>query len=111
MGPLLAKVFPHAKRRPVLRPGRVEDHPHEEAPRGGRVLIDVDDVQPGVGEEPRDRGDQPRPIRAGEQQSRGFGLRSDQGIMSYFGLSTRCRAKIRNEQVSCVTAATLIPSL
>ena len=48
---------------------RVEDHPHEEPPLGGRVLVDVDDVEPGVGEEAADRGDQPRPVRAGEEQA------------------------------------------
>jgi hypothetical protein len=45
------------------------------------VLVDVDDVQPGLGKEARDRRDQPRPIRAGKQQARGVGVRSDQGIM------------------------------
>jgi hypothetical protein len=38
------------------------------------VLVDVDDVQPGVGEEARDGGDQPRSIRAGEQEARGIGI-------------------------------------
>jgi hypothetical protein len=45
------------------------------------VLIDVDDVQPGFRQEAGDRRDQPRPIGAGEQQTGGVDLRSDQGIM------------------------------
>jgi hypothetical protein len=45
------------------------------------VLIDVDDVQPRVGEEAGNRGDQPRPIRAGEQQARGVGFGIDARIM------------------------------
>ena len=50
--------------------GGVEDHPHEEATLGGRVLVGVDDVEPGVGEEAADGRDQPRPVGAGEQQAR-----------------------------------------
>jgi hypothetical protein len=34
------------------------------------VLVGIDDVEAGVGEEAADRGDQPRPVRAGEQQAR-----------------------------------------
>jgi hypothetical protein len=33
------------------------------------VLVGVDDVEPGVGEEAADGGDQPGPIRAGEEQA------------------------------------------
>ena len=46
----------------------VEDHPHEEAPLGAGVLVDVDDVEPGLGEEAADAGDQARLVGAGEQQ-------------------------------------------
>jgi hypothetical protein len=41
------------------------------------VLVDVDDVQPGFGEEARDGRDQAGPIRAGEQEARGVGVRND----------------------------------
>jgi hypothetical protein len=34
------------------------------------VLVGVDDVEAGIGEEAADRGDQPRPVRAGQQQAR-----------------------------------------
>ncbi len=47
----------------------VEDHPDEETPLGGRVLVDVDDVEPGVGQEAADGRDQPWPVRAGKQQA------------------------------------------
>ena len=49
---------------------RVEDHPHEEAALVARVLVGVDDVEPGLGEEAADRGDQTRPVGAGKQQAR-----------------------------------------
>ena len=49
----------------------VEDHPHEEAALVAGVLVGVDDVEAGFGEEAADRGDQPGPVGAGEQQSRG----------------------------------------
>jgi hypothetical protein len=45
------------------------------------VLVDVDDVQAGSGEEAGDRRDQARPVGAGEQQARGVGIWSDQRIM------------------------------
>jgi hypothetical protein len=45
------------------------------------VLIDVDDVQAGFGEEAGDGRDQPRAVGAGEQQTGGLGGCSDQGIM------------------------------
>jgi hypothetical protein len=44
------------------------------------VLVGVDDVEAGVGEEAADRGDQPRPVRAGEQQAR-CGVLGDARIM------------------------------
>lgn len=34
------------------------------------MLIGVDDVEPGVGEEATDRGDQPRPVGTGKEQAR-----------------------------------------
>jgi hypothetical protein len=34
------------------------------------MLVRVDDVEARVGEEAADAGDQPRPVRAGEEQSR-----------------------------------------
>jgi hypothetical protein len=62
------------------------------------VLIDVDDVQPRFGEEAGDRRDQPRPIGAGEQQARGVGVRSDQGIMPIRGAMRLLEPKARNER-------------
>jgi hypothetical protein len=44
------------------------------------VLIGVEDVEARLGEEAADRGDQPRPVRAGKQQA-GCGLRGDARIM------------------------------
>jgi hypothetical protein len=41
------------------------------------VLIGVEDVAPGVGEEAADGGDQARLVRAGEQQARGVELVDD----------------------------------
>ena len=38
----------------LARRDRVEDHPHEEAALVARVLVGVDDVEPGVGEEAAD---------------------------------------------------------
>ena len=64
---------------------RVEDHPHEEAPLAARVLVGVDDVEPGVGEEAADGGDQPRPVGAGEQQA-GCGLLGDPPMMAVAGV-------------------------
>jgi hypothetical protein len=60
------------------------------------VLIDLDDVQPRFGEEAADRRDQPRPIRAGEQQTSGFGGRSDQGIMPIPRSVRAAEPKVRN---------------
>jgi len=39
------------------------------------VLVGVDDVEAGIGEEAADGGDQARPVRAGEQQARCLGIR------------------------------------
>ena len=50
--------------------GWLERHPHEEAPLVAGVLVGVDDVEPGLGEEAADGGDQPRPVGAGEEQPR-----------------------------------------
>jgi hypothetical protein len=33
------------------------------------VLVGIDDVEAGIGEEAADRGNQARPVRAGEQQA------------------------------------------
>ena len=49
----------------------LEDHPHEEPALVARVLVGVDDVEAGIGEEAADRGDQPGAVRAGEQQAGG----------------------------------------
>jgi hypothetical protein len=38
------------------------------------VLIGVDDVEPSLGEEAADRGDQSRPVGAGKQQARCRGI-------------------------------------
>jgi hypothetical protein len=46
------------------------------------VLIGVDDVAPGIGEEPADRGDQAGLIGAGKQQARGGGLGLDPGMIA-----------------------------
>jgi hypothetical protein len=43
------------------------------------VLIGIDDVEPGVGQEAADRGDQTGPVGAGEQQARCGGLPVDAG--------------------------------
>jgi len=45
------------------------------------VLVGVDDVEPGVGEEAADRGDQPRAVGAGEQQAGAVDLAGDPGMM------------------------------
>jgi hypothetical protein len=46
------------------------------------VLVGVDDVAPGVGEEAADGGDQAGPVGAGEQQARGRGLVGDGRIIA-----------------------------
>jgi heavy metal translocating P-type ATPase len=47
------------------------------------VLVGVDDVEAGVGEEAADRGDQARPVGAGEQQARGVDVVADDvGMMA-----------------------------
>jgi len=61
--------------------GRLEDHAHEEPALVARVLVGVDDVEPGVGEEAADRGDQPRAVGAGEQQAGAVDLAGDPGMM------------------------------
>ena len=70
------------ERLPLPLRGGIEGHPHEEPPLAARVLVGVDDVAAGVGEEAADRGDQPRLIRAGEQQARGGGLAGDAGMIA-----------------------------
>jgi hypothetical protein len=60
---------------------RVEDHPHEQPPLAARVLVGVDDVEPGVGEEAADRRDQAGPVRAGEEKAR-CGLLGDPPMMA-----------------------------
>jgi heavy metal translocating P-type ATPase len=46
------------------------------------VLVGVDDVEAGLGEEAADRRDQPGPVRAGEQQAGGGRLPLDAGMMA-----------------------------
>ncbi len=46
------------------------------------MLVGVDDVAPGVGEEAADRGDQARLVGTGEQQARGGELTVDRGMIS-----------------------------
>jgi hypothetical protein len=46
------------------------------------VLVGVDDVAAGLGEEAADRGDQPRPVGTGEEQARGGGLAADAGMIA-----------------------------
>jgi hypothetical protein len=46
------------------------------------VLVGVDDVEAGVGQEAADRGDQARLVRAGEQES-GCRRDGDRGIMAF----------------------------
>jgi hypothetical protein len=46
------------------------------------VLVGVDNVATGVGEEAADGGDQAGPIGAGEQQTRGGGLVGDGRIIA-----------------------------
>ena len=75
---------------------RVEDHPHEEPPLAAGVLVGVDDVEPGVGEEAADRGDQPRPVGAGEQQARCRAARrsaNDGGLQAVFAATQEVRAR------------------
>jgi hypothetical protein len=48
------------------------------------VLVGVDDVAPGIGEEAADGGDQAGPIGTGEQQTRGGGLAGDDGMIAGF---------------------------
>jgi heavy metal translocating P-type ATPase len=57
------------------------------------VLVGVDDVEAGVGEEAADRGDQPRPVRAGEQQARGVGWLVGDGGMMPVEAMTRTRPR------------------
>jgi hypothetical protein len=45
------------------------------------VLIGIDDVAPGVGEEAADGGDQARPVGTGEEQARGGGAVVDLGMI------------------------------
>jgi len=45
------------------------------------VLVGVDDVEPGLGEEAADRGDQAGTIGAGEQEAGAVGLAGDVGMM------------------------------
>jgi hypothetical protein len=52
------------------------------------VLVGVDDVEAGVGEEPADRGDQPRAVRTGQQQA-GCGVLGDNPIIAVFGCKGR----------------------
>jgi hypothetical protein len=59
----------------LRRRNRVEGHAHEEAALVAGVLVGVDDVEPGLGEEAAHRRDQPRPVRTGEQQPRCSRLR------------------------------------
>jgi len=65
---LRGEAAPH--RIAFLFGSSVEDHAHEEATLVARVLVCVDDVEPGLGEEAADGGDQTRPVGAGEQQTR-----------------------------------------
>jgi hypothetical protein len=46
------------------------------------VLVGVDDVAAGVGEEAADRGDQPGLIGTGEEQARGGGLAADRKMFA-----------------------------
>jgi heavy metal translocating P-type ATPase len=46
------------------------------------VLVGVDDVEAGLGQEAADGGDQPGPVRAGEQQAGGGRLTVDAGMMA-----------------------------
>jgi hypothetical protein len=46
------------------------------------VLVGVDDVASGIGEEAADRGDQPGLIGAGEEKARGGGLTVDAGMIA-----------------------------
>jgi hypothetical protein len=55
---------------PLVLGNRVEDHPHEETALVAGVLVGIDDVEAGLGEEATHGGDQPGPVGAGEQQAR-----------------------------------------
>jgi hypothetical protein len=79
------------------------------------VLVGVDDVAAGVGEEAADRGDQPGLVRAGEEQARGGGLASDAGIIAVDAMIRRSavallpamRAKLRPRAQDRVQRANL----
>ena len=82
----------------------VEGHAHEEAALVARVLIGVDDVEPGVGEEAADGGDQPGPVGAGEQQARCRLLR-DLRIIARMQSACVASRKIEvADRTSCLTS-------
>jgi hypothetical protein len=76
----------------------VEGHAHEEAALVARVLVGVDDVEPGLGEEAADRGNQPGPVRTGEQQAR-CRLLGDLRI-----IPCECRKSEVADRTSCLTS-------
>ena len=69
--PLGDLLLEGAAERAEVALGEVELHAHEElAALGiGRVLVGADDVRARVREEPRDRGDDPVPVGAGDEQA------------------------------------------
>jgi hypothetical protein len=77
----------------------VEGHAHEEAPLLTRVLVGVDDVAPGVGEEAADGGDQAGLVGTGEQQARGGGLAGDGGMIA--GLPAGSLSKANPQIAAC----------
>jgi hypothetical protein len=88
------------ERIPLVLGGWVEGHPHEEASLVTRVLVGVDDVATGIGEEAADRGDQAGLVWTGEEKSRGGGLCGDAEMIS-LGVPPRNAAR----QNSSVRAA------
>ena len=51
------------------------------------MLVGVDDVEPGFGEEAADRGDQARAVGTGEEQAGAVGLAGDAGMMPVAAMS------------------------
>ena len=86
----------------IGRRRRLERHPHEEAPLATRVLVGVDDVEIGIGEEAADGGDQAGPVGAGEEQPRCQMLVFDRRIIAQDPAEVPARQGSGLVQRSCV---------
>jgi heavy metal translocating P-type ATPase len=58
------------------------------------VLVGVDDVETGVGEEAADRGDQARAVRTGEQEAGCGGVAGDAGMMATVTMTRSAREPV-----------------